>query len=62
MAEGSFYKKVLNYLAEVNKGRHERLLENGELKPEECRRISLILQELGFIEDNNGKVSKKQPD
>jgi predicted transcriptional regulator len=50
MSNGSFFKKVLSYLAEVNKGEDRKLIEGGWLSEEEASKISIILLRLGFIE------------
>ena len=50
MVENSFFKKVVSYLAELNKGKHNLLVESGWLSLDETHRITVILSRLGFIE------------
>ena len=52
MNDKSFFKKVISYLAELNKGKHNRLIENGWLSEDEVNRIKIILSRLGFLEKN----------
>ena len=52
MSEKSFFKKVVSYLAELNKGEQYRLTEDGWLNEEEVYRINIILSRLGFVEKN----------
>ena len=39
MSKGSFFKKVMTFLAEVNKGKHGRLIEGGWLSEQDKQRI-----------------------
>jgi len=55
MSNGSFFKKVLSYLAEVNKGEDRKLIEGGWLSEEEASKIRIILLRLGFI-DKKGEM------
>ena len=50
MVENSFFKKVVSYLAEINKGRHNLLVDSGWLSLDEAHRVTVILSRLGFIE------------
>ncbi len=50
MVESSFFKKVISYLAELNKGRQDLLVEGGGLSLDEVHRVTVILTRLGFIE------------
>ena len=50
MNDKSFFKKVISYLAELNKGKHNRLVENGWLSEDEVFRIKIILCRLGFLQ------------
>ena len=50
MVENSFFKKVISYLAELNKGRHNLLVDSGWLTSDEAHRVSVVLSHLGFIE------------
>ena len=50
MNDKSFFKKVISYLAELNKGKHNRLIENGWLSEDEVNRIKIILSRLGFLQ------------
>ena len=50
MVEISFFKKVISYLAELNKGKHNLLVESGWLSLDEAHRITVILSRLEFIE------------
>lgn len=50
MNDKSFFKKVISYLAELNKGEHNRLIENGWLSEDEVFRIKIILCRLGFLQ------------
>jgi hypothetical protein len=50
MTDASFFKKVMSYLAELNRGNHNRLIEDGWLSVEEVYRIKIILCKLGFID------------
>ena len=50
MNDKSFFKKVIIYLAELNKGKHNRLIENGWLSEDEVFRIKIILCRLGFLQ------------
>ena len=61
MTENSFFKKVINYLAELNKGTQDRLEVSGWLKPDEVRRINVILEKLALIEHTNNetKITRK---
>ncbi len=52
MNDKSFFKKVISYLAELNKGKHNRLIENGWLSEDEVNRIKIILSRLGFLQKN----------
>lgn len=52
MNDKSFFKKVVSYLAEVNKGNHNRLIENGWLSEDEVNRIKIILSKLDFLQKN----------
>jgi hypothetical protein len=50
MGENSFFKKVISYLAELNKGKHKLLVDSEWLSLDETQRITVILTQLGFIE------------
>ena len=50
MGENSFFKKVISYLAELNKGRHKLLVDSEWLSLDETNRVTVILSQLGFIE------------
>ena len=50
MTDTSFFKKVISYLAELNRGNRYRLIEDGWLGVEEVYRIKIILCKLGFID------------
>ena len=50
MAEGSFFKKVISYLAELNKREHGLLIQGGWLSLDEVHKINSILSHLGLIE------------
>ena len=50
MGENSFFKKVISYLAELNKGRHKLLVDSEWLSLDETHRVTVILSHLGFIE------------
>jgi len=50
MNDKSFFKKVISYLAELNKGGHNRFIENGWLSEDEVFRIKIILSRLGFLQ------------
>lgn len=50
MAERSFFKKVISYLAELNKGKHSLLADSGWLSLDEVHKINVVLSQLGFIE------------
>ena len=50
MNDTSFFKKVISYLAELNKGENNRLIENGWLSEDEVFRIKIILCRLGFLQ------------
>ena len=50
MGENSFFKKVISYLAELNKGRHKLLVDSEWLSLDETHRVTVILGHLGFIE------------
>lgn len=52
MNDKSFFKKVISYLAELNKGKHNRLIKNGWLSEDEVYRIKIILTRLGFLQKN----------
>ena len=52
MNDKSFFKKVISYLGELNKGKHNRLTENGWLSEDEVNRIKIILSRLGFLQKN----------
>ena len=56
MTGNSFYKKVICYLAEINKGTQGKLVENGWLCKDEERRIKVILEKLALIEYIEGKT------
>jgi len=55
MNETSFFRKVISYLAELNKGTENKLLESGWLNEEEEKRIKVILAELCLIDNMDGK-------
>jgi hypothetical protein len=61
MKNGHFFNKVMSYLAEMNKGNQNLLVENGWLSVEDEKRILQILVELGCIEykGEDIKISKK---
>ena len=50
MSNGSFFRKVMTFLAEVNKGKHARLIEGGWLSEQDKQRITIILYKLDCIE------------
>ena len=52
MNDKSFFKKVISYLAELNKGKQNRLIEDGWLSEDEVNRIKIILSRLGFLQKN----------
>lgn len=54
MSSNLFFKKVLTYLAELNKDKHLELIESGWLSEDEAYRIELILKRTGCIEEFNG--------
>lgn len=56
MANNSFFKKVLNYLGEINKGRQSQLIESGWIKQEEEKKINTILLNLDLIQKVNGRL------
>ena len=60
MSHGSFFNKVISYLAEVNKGQHKRLLDDGWISVEEANKINVILLSLGFIKNDSGNISVTQ--
>lgn len=60
MSHGSFFNKVISYLAEVNKGQHKRLLDDGWISAEEADKINVILLSLGFIKNNGGNITVTQ--
>ncbi len=53
MTDASFFKKVMSYLAELNRGNRYRLIEDGWLDVEEVNRIEIILCKLGFIDQKS---------
>jgi predicted transcriptional regulator len=61
MGYNSFFKKVLSYLSELNKGKQNKLMEDGWLSEDEASRIIVILDKLGYIEkrEDGIKLSRK---
>lgn len=60
MSQGSFFNKVISYLAEVNKGQYKRLQDDGWISAEEADKIKVILLSLGFIETDGENISVTQ--
>jgi len=56
MRETSFFKKVISYLSELNRGNQTRLIEDGWLSVEEVERIKIILWKLGLIEKKDDDI------
>ena len=54
MESDSFFKKVINFLSQVNKGTYTRLIENGWMTSQDALKINAILMDLGII-DKTGK-------
>ena len=54
MGYNSFFKKVLTYLAELNKGKHLELVKSGFLSDNDANKIELILKKTGCIEELDG--------
>jgi hypothetical protein len=56
MSKGSFFNKVISYLAEINKGKENLLVESGWLSPKEENKIIIILLKLGCIDKKGDNI------
>ena len=61
MSGSSFYNKVISYLAELNRGNHQQLVEGGWLSEQDEQKIIIILVKLGCIEKkvDSYKITRK---
>jgi hypothetical protein len=61
MDDYSFFKKVLSYLAELNKGKQDTLIEDGWLSVDEASKIHVILESMGCIKklDGDFQITRK---
>jgi hypothetical protein len=56
MSKSSFFRKVMTFLAEVNKGKHGSLIESGWLSEQDIQRITIILHKLGCIDKSKDNI------
>lgn len=56
MSSSSYFNKVITFLAEVNKGKHEKLIEGGWISARDMQRITVILHKLDCIDKKGDKI------